>query len=288
MARKSGSATARGGFQNEALIVAAFNKGGTFATNCLSFMGFTNCSGVKAVHVPHKLGSDSAMQLLGLPSAPTVTELESITKQQKADIRLLITHDSQSSCVNLSLKKSNAKANFNQVDKRSVDTYQKQWGFDSEIRRWLRIFTGAASAAEFAQHTKGLTIDSRRKRVKFTNLPDGARKKILAFLETNKRRIVADVLQGSGQLAADYVMVTEHADKSIRVHLCQIAKVVAFVASDAVSETSRGNIQFGKLTIQRYGGTPYPTLLQFKIKPGDLFNVPGQTFRVKITQAGQS
>lgn len=43
---------------------------------------------------------------------------------------------------NISLKKANSDADYNQIDKRSIDNYQKMWNFDNDIAFWLKLFSG--------------------------------------------------------------------------------------------------------------------------------------------------
>jgi uncharacterized protein YpuA (DUF1002 family) len=57
-------------------------------------------------------------------------------------IRIVITIGNILKIENLSLKKANSDADYNQVDKRLVDAYQEMWKFDDEINFWLKLFTG--------------------------------------------------------------------------------------------------------------------------------------------------
>ena len=277
MARQSGSMTALGGFRNETQIADDFNARNSFAIACLSYMGVSPSATITAMTVPAHLGGKSAKRLLALPKIPKGIDLRSITERQKADILLRIEENDRQSFVTLSLKKTNAKSNFNQVDKRTVDVYQALWGFDNDIRLWLKVFTGAASVSEFNWHTKDLTVDKHRRRVCFRHLPNKVKQKLLDFLDAHKRTIVTDVLQGRGPLAAQYVIVTQHAEKTMRVHLCKMDKVLDYILAEPIVEGPRSSVRLGRLTMQRYGGSPHPELLQFKIKPCELFNVEGLT-----------
>jgi hypothetical protein len=279
MARKSGSATALGGFANEAAIAKAFRTNGTFSNQCLEFMGYRGGRVIDAVTVPSKLGVQSAKTILEMPTDPTPAELEEITRQQKADVRLTIEHSGQTVTVNLSLKKANKKADFNQIDKRSVDTYQRLWGFSDEIALWLKLFTGAADPETFDRNTKNLNRDEDRRRLKFTAFPETEQQLILDFLTTNKIRLIEDVVRGRGPLSAEYIVVTRQTGISKEVHLCKASDAVSYLQQGDVKKSPRGSIEFGKLTIQRYGGSPSPELLQFKIKPSLLFDVDGSTVR---------
>ncbi len=224
----------------------------------------------------------NAQRASGTRESSDTDRVVRIAERQKADILLRIDDNDRRSLITLSLKKANAKSNFNQVDKRSVEAYQAFWGFDDNIRLWLRLFTGAASLAEFNRCTEGLTVDARRRRVQFRHLSIEAKREVLEFLETNKRAIVTDVLQGRGTLAAQHVMVTQHSGNTIRVHLCEMNKVLDYALAGPVAEGPRSSVCLGRLTMQRYGGSPHPELLQFKIKPGELFNVEGLTRTVRI------
>jgi len=45
-----------------------------------------------------------------------------------------------------------------------------------------------------------------------------------------------------------------------------------FYAQGEVKMSPRGSLKIGRVTMQRKGGTPDPTSLQFKINPLELFN----------------
>jgi hypothetical protein len=278
MARKSGSATARGGFDNEKAIAEAFRSNGTFSNQCLEFMGYKDGRVKDAITVPPRLGVQSARELLGLTADPTAAELEQITRQQKADVRLTIEHSGQIVTVNLSLKKANKSADFNQIDKRSVDTYQRLWGFTDDVALWLKLFTGAADRVTFDRYTKSLDRDNKRHRLKFTGFPETKQQLIVDFLNAKKTLLIDDVVRGRGSLSADYIVVTRQAGISKEVHLCKASDAVNYLQQGDIKKSPRGSIEFGKLTIQRYGGSPSPELLQFKIKPSLLFDVDGTTF----------
>lgn len=55
--------------------------------------------------------------------------------------------------------------------------------------------------------------------------------------------------------------------------LKDINTVMNFFGSDDVEISLRGSLHIGKITMQRKGGTPDPTKLQFKIKPCQLFKL---------------
>lgn len=75
-------------------------------------------------------------------------------------------------------------------------------------------------------------------------------------------------------LAAEWLLVTKrNQDGSFDWIIKNINEVVNFYAQGAIFVSKRGGLNLGKLTVQRKGGTPDLTSLQFKIKPLDLFSV---------------
>jgi hypothetical protein len=54
--------------------------------------------------------------------------------------------------------------------------------------------------------------------------------------------------------------------------LRDINVVMNFLGGVEVCISPKGSLYVGKITMQRKGGTPDPTKLQFKIKPCQLFN----------------
>ena len=60
----------------------------------------------------------------------------------QVQIRLIIWVNNALKVENLSLKKANSDADYNQVDKRWVDSYKEMWHFDDEIALALKLFTG--------------------------------------------------------------------------------------------------------------------------------------------------
>ena len=49
--------------------------------------------------------------------------------------------------------------------------------------------------------------------------------------------------------------------------------VMNFYSQGDVKISPRGSLYIGRITMQRKGGTPDPTKLQFKISPNELFEV---------------
>ena len=55
--------------------------------------------------------------------------------------------------------------------------------------------------------------------------------------------------------------------------LKDINTVMNFYGKGEVCITRRGSLKIGKVTLQRKGGTPDPTKMQFKFKPCQLFEL---------------
>ena len=96
------------------------------------------------------------------------------------------------------------------------------------------------------------------------------------FPQKNKLLIVTDILKGRGQFAADWMLVTRYDRKKDETSwvLADINKAMSIFGEGDVKISPRGSIAIGKITLQRKGGDggrETGKMLQFKIKPCDLF-----------------
>jgi len=120
-----GSTTAKGGFANEKEICNKFNnwRVDNEAQEWLKIMGYdlNEIKYVEAIQIP-TIMKEKDIKKLGLKET-----FEELMKFKKADaqIRILITIGKIIKVENLSLKKANSDADYNQVDKRWVDTYKE-------------------------------------------------------------------------------------------------------------------------------------------------------------------
>ncbi len=168
---------------------------------------------------------------------------------------------------NIGKEKANESSGFNQVDKRKVDTYQTMWNFSPEIANLLKLFTGKIKPSDLQQET---IKDSRR--INFQEMTDENRGSIIAFFTKNKHQIINDIFQGRGALKADWMLVTcKNKDGTLTWVLKDIITVCNFYSQGEVNISPRGSLKIGKVTMQRKGGTPDPTSLQFKCNPLKLF-----------------
>jgi hypothetical protein len=264
--------TAKGGFINEADICRKFMEYKTDieAKNWLLAMGYIppKIQKILAIQIPIRINLEKAIAL-----GVSQEKYNETIKFKKADIQIKIeiTVDDVVYVENISLKKSNKSARFNQVDKRSVLTYQKIWKFDDDIAKWLRLFTGDILPKEILSHNQ-LTIIKDKRRLFFPEIPNDKQQKIIAFFVKNKTLIVSDILRGRGALSAEWFLVTrKNCDNTIEWLLKDVNNVCNFFSQGDVKISPKGSLKIGRITMQRKGGTPDPTSLQFKINPLALF-----------------
>lgn len=269
-----GSTTAKGGFANEKEICKKFNnwRKDTEAQIWLKIMGYDikSIDSVEAILIPSRMKKGD-IEKLGLKES-----FEELMKFKKADvqIRIVITIGKIIKVENLSLKKANSDADYNQVDKRWVDSYKEMWNFDDDVAFGLKLFTGEINPYSYPEIVKGKTLRDRR-RMFLDELPEKLRFKIIKFFSDNKILVVSDIIKGRGGLSANWMLVTRYNknDETTTWILKDINIAMNFFGSGNVEISPRGSLYIGRITMQRKGGTPDPTKLQFKIKPCELFEV---------------
>lgn len=204
-----GSYTAKGGFANEKEICRKFNSWKTDkeAKIWLKIMGYdiNLIDSVEAIQIPVRIKKEDVKKL-SLPES-----LEELMKFKKADaqIRIVIKIGNILKVENLSLKKANSDADYNQVDKRSVDSYKEMWNFDDEVAFGLKLFTGELNPHAYSELLKGKTLRDGR-RMYLDELPENLREKIINFFKENKILVVSDILKGRGGLSANWMLVTRY------------------------------------------------------------------------------
>jgi len=282
-----GSKTAKGGFANEEAVCRKFNRWrqDKDAQLWLRIMGYDNkkIDYVKAIQIPVRI-KRTDINKYGFSQA----EYENIIRFKKADvqiqIRVVIVIGDALKVENLSLKKANKDANYNQIDKRRVDTYKKMWNFDNKIAISLKLFTGESLPKSYAHLLKvkianlryrKLARSKKQPRVFLNELKDNITNKIIQFFKKNKILVVSDILKGRGGLSADWMLVTKYtrSENSTTWILKDINTAMNFFGADDVRMSPKGSLYIGRITMQRKGGTPDPTKLQFKIKPCELFTL---------------
>jgi hypothetical protein len=270
--KEIGSMTAKGGFLNEKTICEKFENWSNDidAKEWLKIMGYNplKIQRLKAISIPPKISKQIA-ENLGIAREKYDEEI----RYKKADIQIRVEIlIGNALCVeNISLKKANKDAGFNQVDKRPVDTYRSMWKFDEEIADWLKLFTGEHNPKEYINVNDYNALKDER-RVSFKEMPDYFKNKITDFFSKNKTIICCDILRGRGGLSADWFLVTKEDGQNNSWILKNINYVLNHYAQGEVEITPRGSLRIGRVTMQRKGGTPDPTSLQFKINPLSLFD----------------
>lgn len=270
-----GSKTAKGGFANEKAICKKFNawRKDKEAQEWLKIMGYDikKLNSVKAIQVPTRIKKSDLSKF-----EVDEEEYEQFMRFKKADaqIRIIITIGNILKIENLSLKKANSEADYNQVDKRLVDAYQEMWGFDDNIACWLKLFTGENNPKSFIKLTGKIKLRDKR-RLFLDEMPEDIRNKITDFFKENKIVVVSDILKGRGGLSANWMLVTRYNkdEDTTTWTLKDINSAMNCFGRGDVKISPRGSLYIGKITMQRKGGTPDPTKLQFKIKPCQLFEI---------------
>lgn len=223
---------------------------------------------VEADRIPPKINDEELRRLV-----VQAKKLEETKKYKKADVRIRVKNKVCGTCFfeYLSLKKAKAKADYNQVDKRPVDTYKEMWGFSDEIELWLKLFTGELTPYVY-RHLFGNKQLRDHKRLFIDEMPINTQNDIIKFFTNNKIAVVSDILKGRGALTADWFLVTKQDRCSLSWVLKEIDYVLNHYGQGEVVVSPKGNLYIGRITMQRKGGTPDPKSLQFKISPNSLFN----------------
>lgn len=173
-----GSITAKGGFANEKAICKKFNawERDKEAQKWLKIMGYDikKLNSVEAIQIPTRI-KKSDVSKFGIVE----NKYEQFIKFKKADaqIRIIINIGNVIKIENLSLKIANSDADYNQIDKRIVDDYQKMWNFDNEIAFWLKLFTGELDPTKHIKNT-GINKFRDKRRLFLNEMPIDIQNKI--------------------------------------------------------------------------------------------------------------
>jgi len=277
-----GSRTAKGGFANEKEICKKFNnwKKDKEAQVWLKIMGYelSKIEEIRAIVIPTRL-KKTELKIFGF----TEDEYEELMRFKKTDlqvqVRVVIQINKILKVENLSLKKANTDADYNQIDKRYVDAYKQMWGFSENITKALKLFTGELNPKDHQEMLK-ISLNKLRdpRRVFLDELKDELIKEIISFFEEKRILVVSDILKGRGGFSANWMLVTKYnrTNDTTTWILKDINTVMNFFGSGEIKISPKGSLYIGRITMQRKGGTPDPTKLQFKIKPCELFKIYGE------------
>lgn len=274
-----GSSTAKGGFIAEKTITNKFNNwhNDDEAQTWLKILGYNlhQIEKIVAIGIPPRI-SNSFAQQLGFKN-------EEDKQFKKADIQVQLTIVLNGGILkreNISAKKANSTSNFNQVDKRKVATYQQLWKFDGEVAEMLKLFTGETSPSKNSQLlrrycNKNVAQLSDYRRIYLNDLLPEHLNKLVGFFQSKKNTILLDIIKGRGALCAEWLMVVQYnkvADTTTWA-LININDAITMFSVGDVKLTPKGSLQLSNgISMQRKGGTPDPTSLQFKIKPLIVFD----------------
>lgn len=244
---KLGSKTAKSGFKTEKDIAKKFNNWQTDedAQQWLNIMGYDlkKIEKVKAIIITGSHKTDVQVQI-------TIYLKEAISVE------------------NLSAKLVSNPQGFNQIDKRWVDKYVEMWNIPEAITEALKLFTG-----EIKPRRQNLR-DPRR--MFLDEMGAQTQKLIVDFFEKNKILIVSDILKGSDEFPAGWMMVVlKKKDENPEWVLKHINHALNVFGGGEVRITDRGSLRIGKITMQRKGGDggrETSKMLQFKINPVELFH----------------
>ena len=245
---KSGSKTAKSGFKNEQDVVDRFNdwRNDRIAREWLNAMNY-DVSDIKYVKASKVRG------------------------QYKADIqvkiRIVIKLRFQEDLQNLQVKLASNLQGFNQVDKGWIEKYVELWNIPNDITKILKLFTGEI------EPTQKKLKDSRR--MLFTEMNEGDKKKILDFFGENKILIVSDLLKGRGEFSTDWMLVILKVNEKTDWVLKSINEAMNIFGDGEIRITNQGSLKIGKIGMQRKGGDNgrnTAKMLQFKINPVELFD----------------
>lgn len=207
--KELGSKTAKGGFANEKAICEKFNawERDIEAQEWLGIMGYDikKLNSVKAIQIPTRIKKTDLSKF-----EVDEEEYEQFVRFKKADaqIRIIIKIGNILKIENLSLKKANSDADYNQIDKRIINDYQEMWKFDDEIAFWLKLFTGELPPKKYSPQI-GIEKFRDKRRLFLNEMPDMIQKKIVRFFERNRIIIISDIIKGRGGLSADWMLVTK-------------------------------------------------------------------------------
>ena len=239
-----GSQTAKGGFANEKDIVSKLNnwEKDFDAQKWLVIMNYKldEIESVKAI-ILHGYKADANVQI--------TVKLKTAIDVENISVKLV----------------SNPKG-FNQIDKRPVNTYKTKlnWNMSNDVLYILKRFTG---------ELKPTIQNPRDKRRMFIDeFTEYERKQLFKFIKDNKALILNDILRGRGEFTAEWMLVAQKVNSDARWVLKNINEVINYYSGE-IKISPRGSINIGKILVQRKGGTPDPTSLQFKINPAELFDI---------------
>jgi len=239
-----GSQTAKGGFNNEKDVIIRFNnwQEDTLAQNSLILMGYDLKEIEKVI-------------------------AQKVTYGQKTDVQVLVTVflKGLDKGQNISVKLVSNKSGFNQIDRGWVKKYTLLWNIPDKVSELLEMFVG--SIKPLIHNLR----DSRR--VFLDEFSQEEQQLIVDFFEENRFLILSDIIKGRGQFAAEWMLVVQKIDDSVKWNLKPINEVLNIFNQGKVEITKKGSLRIGKVGLQRKGGDggrDSANQMQFKIDPMEI------------------
>lgn len=239
-----GSLTAKGGFDNEKDVIIRFNnwQNDTLAQSSLITMGYD------------------------LKEIENVLA-QKVTHGQKTDLQVLVTVfvKGLDKGQNISVKLVSNKSGFNQIDRGWVKKYTELWNIPQHISQSLEFFVG------FQKPSKQKIRDPRRMFLNEFSLME--QDLIVKFFEENRILILSDIIKGRGQFAAEWMLVVQKIDDTVKWNLKAMNQVLNIFNQGKVEITRQGSLKIGKVGLQRKGGDGgriSANQMQFKIDPMEI------------------
>ncbi len=236
-----GSATAKGGFQNEDEIRDKFNA----------------------------WNSDSDARAWLEAMNYEITDIVSVAAAkphgQKADVEVTVKTKTLERTEKLSIKLVSSPNGFNQIDKRWLATYAKMWNMPPDVIEALKLYVGETPPKNNSRDEKRMYLDE---------LDEKTQQAVVEFFTARKDEIISDLLAGDGEHAAGWMMVTFKATEKTKWVIESSTDAIRFYSDGPVELTKAGNLKIGRVTMQRKGGDngrETAKMLQFKINPVQLF-----------------
>ena len=185
---------------------------------------------------------------------------------EKADVEVIIKTRGGAHKEGISIKLVSTTHGFNQIDKRWLSHYVKMWKIPEDVTAALKLFVGEVPPSKTSRSPDRMFLNE---------LEPAEQKAVIDFFTKNKEMIVSDLFSGDGDHAAGWVMVALKSTDTPHWVLRKDTDAIRFYSDGAVGLTRSGNLQIGRITMQRKGGDggrETARMLQFKINPALLFD----------------
>ncbi|MEJ7592301.1 MAG: hypothetical protein WKF77_12190 [Planctomycetaceae bacterium] len=200
-------------------------------------------------------------------------DIESVSSSKphgaKADVEVRVKRTSGERVERISIKLVSNPNGFNQIDKRWLATYAKMWRMPRDVQESLQLFVGETPPRESGRNDERMFLDE---------LDQNEQQAVVDFFRAHRDEILSDLFAGDGEHAADWMLVAFKATDEPKWCIRSTADAVSFFGDGDVIITPAGSLKIGRITLQRKGGDngrPTAKMLQFKINPVELFEIPG-------------